>query len=288
MDKKISIKEEIKITGFTSVYYFEHGKNFYHAPEQHKQWEIVYVDRGEIIAITDGIGSTLSAGEAIFHEPYDVHAHISNKKESNNMFVVSFYTESTAMDFFRKKTFKLDENSKTLLSMFLKEAKNALGEVQGNYLTRKPLDFSGSVFGAQQLMASILEEFLIKLIRTESGNIIKDSKEARKIGKNSTAVLIEEYLKNNVYSVVTLDELCTHFLMGKSKLSSIFKECTGESPMRYLSVLKITEAKKLLRDDVLSVSEIAEKLAFSSIHSFTRAFKDITGFSPTAYKKSIF
>lgn len=290
MENRNFVKEEIRITGFRSVYYFEHGKEFYHAPEQHDFWEMVYVDKGEIIAVTDGIGSALSAGEAIFHEPNEIHTHISNKKVSNNMFVVTFLTNSSAMDFFRKKTFKLDDTSKTLLSLFLKEAKNALGEVQGDYFDRKPLDFSNEKFGSTQLMAAYLEEFLIKLIRngSSSGSVIKDSEEARKIAKNSTAHLIKEYLQTMVYSALTLDELCGHFFMGKSKLSSVFKECTGQSPMQYLAVLKVEEAKKLLRDEENSVSEIAEKLCYSGIHSFSRAFKEATGFSPTAYKKSIY
>ena len=57
--------------------------------------------------------------------------------------------------------------------------------------------------------------------------------------------------------------------------------------MRYYSDLKIKEAKKLLREDVLSVSEISEKLNYSGIHNFSRAFKEATGFSPMGYKKSI-
>lgn len=290
MDNRNSVKEEIRITGFRSVYYFEHGKEFYHAPEQHNYWEIVYVDKGEIIAVTDGIGSALCEGEAVFHEPNEIHTHISNRKVSNNMFVVTFITDSPAMDFFRKKTFKLDDTSKNLLSLFLKEAKNALGEIQGDFLSRKPLDFSGEIFGSTQLMANYLEEFLIKLIRNgnEQGSVIKDSEEARKIAQNSTAELIEKYMRSNLYSSLSLDELCGHFFMGKSKLSNIFKERTGQSPMQYFALLKVEEAKKLLRDEANSVTEIAEKLCYSGIHSFTRAFKDATGFSPTAYKKSIY
>ena len=57
--------------------------------------------------------------------------------------------------------------------------------------------------------------------------------------------------------------------------------------MEYFSELKIEEAKKLLREDNLSVSQITFKLNYSSIHNFSRAFKKATGFSPTGYKKSV-
>lgn len=284
------VKNEIRIDGFGSVYYFEHGKEFYHNPERHNSWEIVYVDRGRIIAVTDGVGSILEEGYAIFHEPNDIHAHISDRQVSNNMFVVSFVSSSPAMDFFKKKTFKLDKASKTLLSLFLEEAKRALGEVQGDYLNRHYLDFSQHEFGSTQLMAAYLEEFMIKLIRNgeENSEPVQVNEHSRLIGKKSTAKLIAEHLDKHIYSNLSLDELCTHFYMGKSQLSLIFREWSGKSPMQYYGELKIKEAKKLIRDGEFSVSEIAEKLCYSGIHSFSRAFKSATGFSPTAYKNSIY
>ena len=289
MENQNSVKREIEITGFKSIYYFEHGKEFYHAPEQHDFWEIVYVDKGEIIAITDGLGQTLTAGQAIFHCPNDVHSHISNKKVANNMFVVTFFTNSPAMSFFYKKTFDLDDNQKRLLSLFLKEAKNALGEVQGDYKNRRALDFGKELFGSTQLMASYLEEFLIKLIRSgTNGSAILENEEAKRIGENSTVLLIKEYLNGMVYEKITLTDICSHFFMGKSKLSYIFKENTGKSVMLYFNAAKIEEAKKLLREGNMSVSEIADALKYSGIHSFTRAFKNATGFSPTAYVRSIY
>ncbi len=289
MEKRNTVKKEIEITGFISIYYFEHGKEFHHAPEQHDFWEIVYVDKGEIVAVTDGLGQTLTAGQAIFHCPNDVHSHISNKKVPNNMFVVTFLTDSPAMSFFHKKTFDLDDNSKKLLSLFLKEAKNALGEVQGDFKNRHAIDFEGEAFGSTQLMAAYLEEFLIKLIRSGTGgNAILENEEAKRIGDNSTAVLIKKYLNSMVYENLRLEDICNHFFMGKSKLSYIFKENTGKSPMQYLSFLKIEEAKRLLREGNMSVGEIADALKYSGIHSFTRAFKNVTGFSPTSYIKSIY
>ena len=88
------IKCEISIDGFNSIYYFEFGKEFTHAPEKHDFWEMVYVDSGEINAITNGLGCTLRQGQVIFHEPMEVHAHVSNNRVANTMLVISFTTKS--------------------------------------------------------------------------------------------------------------------------------------------------------------------------------------------------
>lgn len=281
------IQNEIRIEGFHSIYYFEHGKEFYHAPEQHNCWEMVFVDSGEIIAVTDGVGCPISESCAIFHEPNEPHTHISNGEESNNMFIISFVSDSPAMRFFKKKTFVLDNASKTLLKLFIQEAKNELGAIQGDFSKRTPLKFNYNSFGSTQLMASYFEEFLIKLIRL-GGKKIQSTAETRQIAKNSTAELIETYLKKNLYKNITMADICKQFYLGKSQLSQIFKEHTGKSPMIYYADLKTEEAKKMLRDGKLSISEIAEILGFSCIHSFSRSFKNATGFSPMQYKKSVY
>ena len=51
--------------------------------------------------------------------------------------------------------------------------------------------------------------------------------------------------------------------------------------------LKIKEAKKLIRENNYSISQISDMLGYSSIHIFSRAFKKAVGLSPTAYRKSI-
>jgi hypothetical protein len=58
----VKIKKDIEILGFNSIYYFELDKIFYHTPEKHNFWELVYVDSGKINAIVDGIGCNLEQG----------------------------------------------------------------------------------------------------------------------------------------------------------------------------------------------------------------------------------
>ena len=283
------IKRDITIDGFNSIYYFEFGKDFSHTPEQHDFWEMVYVDGGEIISVTDGLGRTLTQGQVIFHRPMEIHAHVSNKVVSNNMLVVSFTTKSDAMDFFDKKIFSLDKTGKTLLSLFINEARNALGKIAGEYDNKNPIDFSTAPFGSIQLLECYLTEFLLLLRRNTGDSGIKASRDSdsKELAQSSITELIISYLGENVYSGITLSDICKKFFMGKSQLCKLFNDYTGESPIEYYSKLKMAEAKKLLIEDALSVSSVSDILGYSSVHNFSRAFKKAYGFSPAHYREKI-
>jgi two-component system response regulator YesN len=55
--------------------------------------------------------------------------------------------------------------------------------------------------------------------------------------------------------------------------------------MEYYLELKIKTAKKLLKENELSIKEISEKLAFDTPNYFSKTFKKIVGFTPTEYRK---
>lgn len=290
MFKLCPIKKEIQILGFNSIYYFEFGKNFTHTPEKHNFWEMVYVDSGKIIAVTNGAGTRLVQGQAIFHEPMELHSHISDMEVPNNMLVVSFTSESSDMSFFSNKTFTLDKEAKVLLSLFIAEANNALGKIPWKYSDKRSLDFSRAKFGSMQLLDCYFTELLIRLFR--SGNTMSEkisyNKETRAIAQNSIVEMLIDYLKENVYASLSLNDICSHFMHGKSQLCSIFKNSTGKSIMAYYRDEKIKEAKNLLRNEEYSIYHISELLCYSGIHTFSRAFKNAVGFSPTEYRHIVF
>ena len=55
----------------------------------------------------------------------------------------------------------------------------------------------------------------------------------------------------------------------------------------YLNEKKIESAAELIKSSGLSITEIAEKLHFDSIQSFSRIFKRITGVSPSHYARNL-
>lgn len=282
------IERAIEIAGFHSIYYFEFGKDFSHPPEKHDFWEMVYVDSGEISAVTDGLGRTLSQGQVIFHRPMELHAHVSNRIVPNNMLVVSFATKSSEMEFFDKKIFTLDKTAKTLLTLFIKEAREALGRIPSEYADRDPLNFDAAPFGSLQLLECYLTELLLILRRggDAAGKRVRRSEDSRELAQSSITELIVDYMRENLYTTLTLSDICGRFFMGKSQLCKLFDEQMGEGPIEYYSKLKMIEAKHLLRDE-LSVSRIADMLGYSSIHNFSRAFKRSVGVSPSEYRRRI-
>lgn len=284
-----TIEKDIWVEGFNSLYYFEFSKNFYHAEEKHPFWELVYVDSGKINAIVNGIGISLSQGQVIFHKPDEMHSHISNRVDPNNLLVITFTCNSKAMDFFDGKIFNPDKGEKKILSLFLAEATNALGKISGNFEDKTPIDFKNAPFGSVQLMGNLLEEFLISLIRrSDENNLeIKAGGESKKIVENTLTETICEYISTRIYGNITLDEISKKFSISKSYLCKIFKENIGKGAIDYYLNLKISEAKKLIRTEKYTLSQISDMLMFSCIHHFSRSFKRFTGITPSEYKKKI-
>ena len=82
---KHKIENLIVIGKIVTVHYFEFDKRFKSKGEAHDFWELVYVDRGELICNTQTERFVLKEGEACFHKPNEFHAHESNGKWFNSI-----------------------------------------------------------------------------------------------------------------------------------------------------------------------------------------------------------
>jgi AraC-like DNA-binding protein len=66
-----------------------------------------------------------------------------------------------------------------------------------------------------------------------------------------------------------------------------FKAYTGRTPSEYLNEMRIQRAKSLLSDSGSMIREIAEACGFSDEYYFSNFFKKQTGYSPSAFRKTI-
>lgn len=81
-----------------------------------------------------------------------------------------------------------------------------------------------------------------------------------------------------------LDDIAKQFNYSKCHLAHRFKERYGISLIAYRNNRRMQLAKTML--ETRSVTTVAEKLGFSSIYVFSRAFKNFFGISPSGFKKA--
>ena len=85
-------------------------------------------------------------------------------------------------------------------------------------------------------------------------------------------------------------KLTNDLLAAQSNISTvyfrkIFAEKYVMSPMKYVKIKRIEKAQEMLKGNAVTITRMAESVGFESINSFSRSFKNMTGFSPQEYKK---
>lgn len=81
-------------------------------------------------------------------------------------------------------------------------------------------------------------------------------------------------------------ELAASANISEVYLRRIFSKELGITPKQYILDLRLRYAKQLLAENAFTVTGIAEKCGFSSVYHFCRAFKSLTGQTPTEYSSS--
>lgn len=259
-------------------------ENFIDRGESHNYWEMVYVTKGSIIEVSNNDTCLVHENEIIFHAPNEFHLTKLVDCKHAEAYYISFVSTSTAMDFFRKHHSKLSENSKEIIHKLLEEGEKAYHPM-----------FTGGKFhlapspcmplGGQQMYRIYLEMLLITIMReNRSVNPQSLSFESTYDLHMEVCDKICSYLSDNVYSNVSLNDLCKKFNYSRTFLCSKFKVLKGISIAQYYTALKISEACELLESQKYSISHIAEILNYGNQYSFSRAFKRIMGVSPLQYK----
>lgn len=277
----------ISVSKIVTIHYFEFDKTFKTEGEAHDFWELVYAEKESLICTADYKEIILKEGDILFHKPNEFHTLSANGINAPNVFVISFVCKSDAMNFYENKVITLPPHLVKFIYSILEEGRKTFDISHSDPNLKEIKLLTNPTLGGEQLIKNYLEIFLINLLReqteTEQGNsIFLPWKELsiKKPVEEVTAILEE-----NIYSSISIDEICKRTSYSKAYLFRVFKARTGKTIMKYYLELKISKAKQLLRENELSVKEISEKLAFSAPDYFTKTFKRIAGIAPLAYKK---
>jgi AraC family transcriptional regulator len=84
---------------------------------------------------------------------------------------------------------------------------------------------------------------------------------------------------------LSLAEIAKSAILSRFHFSRVFREATWVSPGRYLSAVRIYQAKRLLATTKLSVTDISLAVGYNSLGSFTNHFTDSVGTSPSRFRR---
>ena len=128
----------------------------------------------------------------------------------------------------------------------------------------------------KQIISSVYDIYM-----TMCDYIQKNIKSQNNSLKNHIDIYIQENYTNPTLS---LNELADKFGYSASYLSRFIKQEFGVGFGELINKKRLKYAKKLLASELISISEISEKVGYTSINSFTRAFKREEGITPSQYR----
>jgi transcriptional regulator GlxA family with amidase domain len=96
-----------------------------------------------------------------------------------------------------------------------------------------------------------------------------------------------QYFHTNYDRKILLKELAQHLTVSHAHLCRVFCDRYKVSPMQYLNNWRIQEAKELLINTEMSITEISTRVGFQSVHYLSRRFTAKEKMSPLQYRQKM-
>lgn len=287
---RLSFDKIFNVDKIITIFYMELSKNFYYDGERHDFWEMVYIDKGEMLCTADENRYVLKSGEMTFHKPNEFHNLSGNNDVAPNVSIITFECKSRAMKHFEGKIFRLSAEEKSLLSTLFTEGLSCYRlEDERNPLLQKLKKITPSPFGSSQMTKNLLEIFLIKLCRN-TDVVTKEMRQSYVIDGIDVPYNVKEildYLQENIYGKITISDIAKHVDKSESTVKQLFSQYRENGIIKYYNSLKIKEARRLIREGHYNMTQISDMLHFDNPQYFSKCFKSFTNMTPTEYKLSI-
>lgn len=235
--------------------------------ESHDFPEIFYMEQGFGHTVVNGKRHDLVAGQIIIYGPGSVHGNGTGGIAE----IISFEPVSPLPEDCCNRVITLTGEQRVIFREIIAQALPLFETRLG--LKGMTLKSHADLFTLQRVKNK-LELFLLDLLKPG------ESYETDKMHA------LTDYMMRNIQQVLTLEKISTDLGISVPSLKRLVQDNCGKAPMAYFKELKMEEAKRLITDSPLNLTEIAQRLGFSSVHHLSKTFKQKTGVTPTEYKKS--
>jgi AraC-like DNA-binding protein len=164
----------------------------------------------------------------------------------------------------------LSLNKKPILNR-LKSCQQIFQNLEAEFFTKE--------LGYRTRISHLIDELLITVVRhlSKQDNLRRDFPQ--------TFLKLEQTLRENLSHPWSVEEMAGLVGLGTTAFTEKVKAFSGFSPLNYLINIRVSEAIKLLRQQDLSLTDIALETGFYSSQHFSSTFKKLTGYTPRDFRK---
>jgi AraC-like DNA-binding protein len=234
--------------------------------------DLEYMDKGRCRFTAGGKSTILEQGQAMLFLPGSEPELSLVGGEACESISISFVANASILAELAGKPFSLDAFQHSLLSRLLQTAS------------------PGTDASHRNSEVKLLLILLLMSTRSSTDASLQalPAPRAYKRSRHEAAILeAKRVLDVSAERNVSLADLARHVSMKVPTLIRLFRLETGKSPIQYHLQLRIEKAQMLLRHSMLTVTEIAEKMGYHSVHHFSNSFRKHAGKSPTEYAHSL-
>ncbi|MBQ7799744.1 MAG: AraC family transcriptional regulator [Oscillospiraceae bacterium] len=266
----------IKVFQFVDV----HCRTSNDGGNEHRQWcnEITFVYSGEGEIVHNSERYKIKSGDVHLCFKDELHQVIPSKTSPLRFYCLGFSLDkgNPLGELFKKAKERFEGGASPVLS--------GLINLQTAFQTAMADMYSGEKTAVSEAVISNSLNFILAAVLSAFLN--KSNSATDNISmKDSLLFNIVSYLKNNVYNIDALKNLPEDTGYSYSYISHLFSSRMGQSLKEFFASLRISEATELLK--VKSVTEVSSLLGYSSIHAFTRAYKQMCGETPSEAKEKL-
>lgn len=248
-----------------------------------------YIAQGEAIFVLDGVSYQIAEGDAIVMYPFMPHLIRSTSDEPLIQYIIHFdcfYHQE------RSKWTDIGKDSCKQQDVFWKERLFAqfspvvhIREVDQMDIKRRFLTMYKEFMDRPAVYSLMLKSHALELLAIFLRNQIGQLEKERKATKGWS--IIEKAINaiQQSFDDPALDNALISERVGvsPSHLTHLFKEQLGITIHKYLTYVRIEQAKKRILESDVSLTQIAEQSGFSSIHHFSRIFKSTVGMTASQF-----
>ena len=279
----IKIKDVLEIPEIANVHFFEFEKNYSTIEDSHPFCELVFSYAGTLGIVSENYTGKLRKGELLIHRAGERHALKSHKNKKTTVVIIGFKCHCEYLNVFSERPIKLSEREIKELARIVREGRNVFAppyDVPLYDMKKK----ENQIWGSEQLLRSLLENFLVELVRNHA---IRAEKSDDGVVLDFKCEEIVAYVDAHFAEKLVLDDLAFLFNTNRSAFCKSFKAFTGKTLVNYIADKKLEAFISLLSKTNLSLAEIASELGFESTAYLCRFFKKYTGKTPKEYKREI-